>query len=1008
MDDTLPSGDPPRGPVVAPGGRIGKYEVLRALGSGGMGTVWAARDPDLDREVAIKLLRATHASPEQRTRLLREARAMARLKHPNVLTVYEVDSDGNRDFIVMELVDGASLDVWLRERPPVREVWDALLAAGKGLEAAHDAGLVHRDFKPHNVLRSHDGRVLVTDFGLARGRTDGDPLAATLPHEANAAPGPRAGDSVLDAQLTTTGQLLGTPAYMAPEQYAGSPPDPRTDQFAFCATLWEALAGEHPFPGTTIEELREQVMRGVPAPARLPASVRAVLVRGLSPDRAKRWPDMASVLRALERARRSRARWLALGVPVVAAGVIAASFALRSGRPAAPVCEPGGTVFASTWSPAIRAEVLAKHPKATELATSLDMYRERWLAGYAQACAGPAVQRAAAVSCYLGARDELAVTVEALQRFDDIALASLDVSSQLAPIYPCAGDAPVALPRLPDDERRPRVIAQLAKLEIDATSAPRDVFQNADSLRLEAKALAWPPLAARAELAIAVAAAEGGKVDVAHASYRRAADLAHAAHDVAGEALARLGVLESGRDCIGDELPQHAYEDELREADVAIQQAGNAPALRAELDESRALHTALFGADLSGAIEIAQRSYDTLSTLHDVPRLAHAAAELAEDLVVRAAPGDLERAGQVVSEATRLVESAPFRDDRQTTELRAARAWVAWQKGDLDTVHAALDAVAPVPWSNGSPRTGLVVDAAGVPVAHARVVAWTGDLFGDATRVYTSPDTSPLAVTTTDDHGAFTIAAAEGGAVMAELDGKRSTPTSARDGLRLTLRPTRSITGTIESGDDPPAGIDACARIDVSPTTSWFLSTGPTPDGHYTLAGLPADARFRLGAVGRHWPREPGRRIDVAVATDHAVIRWPPGGSIDYATANPARGTAWVLPGMVVPPPKTRAAVERLARTAFNVATVPISPVGWANTSVTGLLTFAPGRHHAVIRDNPPGLAMLCMVFDDSPEVTCKQLEITEEPEPPLRDHRRYYGGDAGDFDPPSAGAGSR
>jgi serine/threonine protein kinase len=301
-DEALASGDPPAAPVDAPGTRIGKYELLRPLGAGGMGIVWAARDADLDREVAIKLLRSASAGPELRTRLLREARAMARLKHPNVLTVYEVGTQGTRDFIAMELVDGTNLDTWLQTKPPAREVWDALLAAGRGLAAAHAAGVVHRDFKPHNVLRSRDGRVLVTDFGLARGLAEEPGMASTL------GPGASAGDSVLDVKLTTTGQLLGTPAYMAPEQFAGEPPDPRTDQFAFCITVWEALSGEHPFRGTSVDELRRLTAEGRIVDAALPAGVRPVLARGLAARREARWPDMRTLLAALERARHARRR----------------------------------------------------------------------------------------------------------------------------------------------------------------------------------------------------------------------------------------------------------------------------------------------------------------------------------------------------------------------------------------------------------------------------------------------------------------------------------------------------------------------------------------------------------------------------------------------------------------------------------------------------------------------------------------------------------------------------
>ncbi|HEU5057914.1 MAG TPA: serine/threonine-protein kinase, partial [Kofleriaceae bacterium] len=158
-------------PLTA-GEKVGKYRLDRVIGAGGMGVVWAAFDPDLERAVAIKLLLGGSGEATLRSRLLREARAMARLKHPNVLTVYEVGTDRNRDYIAMELVDGDSLDVWLATRPPREQVIAALLAAGQGLAAAHEAGLVHRDFKPHNVLRSRSGHVYVTDFGLARGNLE--------------------------------------------------------------------------------------------------------------------------------------------------------------------------------------------------------------------------------------------------------------------------------------------------------------------------------------------------------------------------------------------------------------------------------------------------------------------------------------------------------------------------------------------------------------------------------------------------------------------------------------------------------------------------------------------------------------------------------------------------------------------------------------------------------------------------------------------------------------------
>jgi serine/threonine protein kinase len=307
-------GDPST--ALAPGASIGKYRLDRQLGAGGMGVVWAAFDPDLERAVAIKVLRAVDAVATLRTRLLREARAMARLKHPNVLTVYEVGTDRNRDYIAMELIDGGDLDAWLASKPPRAQILAALLAAGRGLAAAHDAGLIHRDLKPHNILRGRDGGVYVTDFGLARGQIEDGPEIVQGAVAATAVGSqPRAIDSVLDSPLTQTGVLIGTPAYMAPEQFAGRAPDPRSDQFAFCVTAWEAITGARPFSGKTLEELRVAAAGGAhgiaaPPEAVLPARIRSVLVRGLAPDPESRWPDMDAVLRALEAAiappRRSR------------------------------------------------------------------------------------------------------------------------------------------------------------------------------------------------------------------------------------------------------------------------------------------------------------------------------------------------------------------------------------------------------------------------------------------------------------------------------------------------------------------------------------------------------------------------------------------------------------------------------------------------------------------------------------------------------------------------------
>jgi hypothetical protein len=291
---------------LSPGTRVGRYEIVHWLGAGAMGTVYAAHDPDLDRRVALKLLRADVGSDPLRARLSREAKAMARLSHPNVMTVHDVGAHGSRFFVAMELVAGGTLRGWLAERPRSwREVVGIFTEAGRGLASAHSAGLVHRDFKPDNVLVGSDGRVRVTDFGLARAlRSEGEP-----DHGRIGSRGP--GVDALGASITRTGALIGTPAYMAPEQLRGETADARSDLFSFCVALYEALFGERPFDGPNIPALRRATeageVRSVPAGSEVPSAVRDVVLTGLRPNPADRPDSMARLLDDLEAGARADA-----------------------------------------------------------------------------------------------------------------------------------------------------------------------------------------------------------------------------------------------------------------------------------------------------------------------------------------------------------------------------------------------------------------------------------------------------------------------------------------------------------------------------------------------------------------------------------------------------------------------------------------------------------------------------------------------------------------------------
>ena len=302
--------------VRDPGGHVGRYELRGRVGGGGMGVVYAAYDPGLDRRVAVKLLiaprKADHESRSSgRRRMIREAQAMARLAHPNVVAVYDVGMHEQQVFVAMEFIDGVTLKVWNREAHSIAEILDVFAAAARGLQAAHDVGLVHRDFKPDNVMLTASGQVRVTDFGLAR-RAGSD---------ASAAEGATTG-AARSLEDTQTRGRTGTPAYMSPEQHAGLSITPSSDQFSFCVALYEALYGERPFVGDCAAALAFETLDGnvrpAPGSSRVPAWLRAIVLRGLSVDPAARWPSMRALTDALTR-RRQRASLRRLAIAVVIA-----------------------------------------------------------------------------------------------------------------------------------------------------------------------------------------------------------------------------------------------------------------------------------------------------------------------------------------------------------------------------------------------------------------------------------------------------------------------------------------------------------------------------------------------------------------------------------------------------------------------------------------------------------------------------------------------------------------
>ena len=383
---------PPHESIVAPSGApltrgssIGRYVVLGLVGRGGMGEVYAAYDPELDRKVAVKLLRVKSGNgvtiTEGRQRTLREAQAIARLSHPNVVVAYDVGTFEDKVFIAMEFVEGNTVTFWLEQQPRTwQEILRVYIAAGRGLIAAHEKGLVHRDFKPDNVMVGRDGQVRVMDFGLARQitdkigvkprprvvRADMEIGSGTLPLDQGTLVlnGPGGGSSdtgdiqssvsgLFDARLTRTGAMMGTPAYMAPEQFFGKETDARTDQFSYCVALYEALYGERPFPGKKLTELTANVVQGTirdaPPGTKVPFWVRRILLRGLRSAPPERYPSMAELLDALGKDPRAIWRKLAIGAAVALLPVAVGFGVWHKAADQRALCIGGGEKLAGIW-----------------------------------------------------------------------------------------------------------------------------------------------------------------------------------------------------------------------------------------------------------------------------------------------------------------------------------------------------------------------------------------------------------------------------------------------------------------------------------------------------------------------------------------------------------------------------------------------------------------------------------------------------------------------------------
>jgi len=633
------------------GDSVGRLTVLEHLGEGGFGIVLAAYDPDLDRKVALKVLRPVlfdSARAEQaRVRLLREARAMARINHPNVVTVHDVGTVAEQVYIAMEFVDGGTIDDWIeRERPDWRQIVDAFVEAGRGLAVAHEANLVHRDVKPQNILVGTDGRVRVTDFGIvsaAGHRVEGG-------SDLRIADGPvLPGNTPLDATLTRTGAIVGTPAFMAPEQHAGDRADARADQFAFAVSLYRALYRQPPFAGDDYAALAKTVAAGQVRPppddSEVPAWIHGILLRALARDPDDRYPSMDQLVAALGMdPARSRRRRFAIAITAAAiAGLVGLTGFLMFARPAGGA-DPCGAIeqqLSGVWDPVVAAKVRAAflatgRPHAAEsyarVERAFDRHADEWIVSQKDACAAaqrPESQAAQLsylrMACLAQRLDGLDVLAQHFAQADDgnVVDQAVRMALELEPIHDCADTRSISIlvPPPEDSELATRVRAARRRLRVaDALvsggdSRTEEAVKVAENVLRDARELDYAPLVAEALTSVAEmhSALTGG--EEVEEMFRAAIRAAEAGGHERLAARAWISLIRHVGWVEGKHEEALGLDDDARNA---VNRAGGDPQTRAFL---LAELTVLYG--LTGRYEQALGAYEEAKTLEQ-QRLGHA------------------------------------------------------------------------------------------------------------------------------------------------------------------------------------------------------------------------------------------------------------------------------------------------------------------------------------------------------------------------------------------------
>jgi tetratricopeptide (TPR) repeat protein len=676
--------------------RIGRFAIEAKIGAGGMGVVYRAEDRQLGRKVAIKLLRAAPEDGvdpgEGAARLLREAQALARLDHPNVVAVHEVGVLADEVFVAMELIEGETLRRWMaRGGPrPWREVTAAFVQAGRGLAAAHRAELVHRDFKPENAMIDGHGRVRVLDFGLARMAGMGPPssLVARILHAG--APGPQ------------TSMIAGTPPYMAPEQHLGLPCDARSDQFSFCVAFYEALYGVRPFPDGDPAHRFQAVMAGElrrpTKPTKVPGWLRAALVRGLAAVPNHRHESMDALLRAITEAPKIRRRRLLAGSLALLLAVVGGlGFSLW--RETRDDCSLHADRVAALWAAQrepLRAAITGVGaPYAEETWRNLEAVMEaradRWGELYAAACAahrGAAPEERPALvgrmTCLRGQANELAAMLAALAEEPEAAARhAVRAEGQLDPVAACG-----AVEGLPLWARRADVHEALRGEEIRRSLAEvrsagevgryRSALVRAEQVLAAARELDEPALVAEALLRI-------GDLQRALADHERAARSLSDAHylalgtgadELAAEAAIALLIVDGYHR--NDGARAGLWE---RSAAALLQRVGGRPRLAAAFHNNRAVVHAAAGRhdeaaeDYRRALEIYEAE-----AIEDNPKVALVLGNMSRVEFMR---GELAAAASQLERSLQIREAKLGKDHPEVAITSSNLAIVLTEVGDL-------------------------------------------------------------------------------------------------------------------------------------------------------------------------------------------------------------------------------------------------------------------------------------------------------------------------------------